>query len=42
MLFIFLCLFYGFIFLMSGSVEEKRLEKERKDWKNIIGRDYYG
>lgn len=42
MLFIFLCLFYVFILLMSQSIEEERLKKEAKDWKNIIGTDYYG
>lgn len=40
MLFIFLGLFYVFIFVMSGSVEEERLKKERKDWKKIFNRDY--
>lgn len=42
MMFILLGLIYLFIIVMSGSVEEKRLKEEAKDWKRIFGRDYYG
>lgn len=42
MLFILLSITYIFIILMSGSVEEKRLKEESKDWKRIFGREYYG
>lgn len=41
MLFIFLGLVYIFILIMAQSIEEDRLEKENKEWKNIIGEDYY-
>lgn len=42
MLFIFLSIFFVFILIISEDLEEKRLKKEKKDWKRIIGRDYYG
>ena len=42
MLFILLGLFYTFVIIMSGSIEEERLKKEHKDWKKIMGREYYG
>lgn len=41
-MFILLSITYIFILLMSENTEEKRLKKENKDWKNIIGEDYYG
>jgi hypothetical protein len=40
MLFVFLAIFFGFIFLMDGDVEQKRIRKEKDDWKRIMGRDY--
>lgn len=42
MLFIFLSITFILILLMSEDSEEKRLKNENKDWKNIIGEDYYG
>lgn len=42
MLFIFLSLFFIFIIIMSEDYSEKELQKEEKQWKKIIGRDYYG
>lgn len=42
MVFIFLSGFLIFIFITFEDLEEKRLKKEKKDWKRIMGYDYYG
>lgn len=42
MLFILLSIIYIFILLMSEDVSEKELQKEIKQWKKKLGRDYYG
>lgn len=40
MVFIFLGGFLIFIFITFEDLEEKKLKKERKDWKRIMGREY--
>lgn len=40
MFFIFLAMFFGFIFLMDGDVEQKRIDKEADDWERITGNKY--
>lgn len=41
MLFILLGIFFGLIMIMSlDDEEEKRIRKEKDDWKRIMGRDY--
>ena len=41
MLFILLGIFLGLIMIMSlYDEEEKRIRKEKDDWKRIMGRDY--
>lgn len=43
MLFILLGIFFGLVIVISLSdVEGKRIEKEKEEWKKIMGRDYYG
>lgn len=41
MLFILLGIFFGLvIFISLSDVEGKRIEKEKEEWKKIMGRDY--
>lgn len=41
MLFILLGIFFGLvIFISLSDVEGERIEKEKEEWKKIMGRDY--
>lgn len=41
MLFILLGIFFSLvIFISLSDVEGKRIEKEKEEWKKIMGRDY--
>lgn len=41
-MFLLLIAVYGLIFFISifGNTKERELEKEKQDWKRIIGEDY--
>lgn len=42
MVFILLSFVFAILFFVFEDTEQKRIKKEVKDWKRIMGYDYYG